>query len=125
MIVDGLRRCSESKAMQKKKPGRQYVAFLIMANLIVYFWDNMKVKSHGENDVPSVFYQPFLWKVIHHACLPLTLFYRFHAAVALADIWTAAYHPGDHEDHFHSEYERVKVVPPELAPTTNDAVEKV
>lgn len=113
MIVDGLRRCSESPVMQKKKPGRQVVTFLLGANLTVYLWDNMKVKSQGHYDVPSQFYEPFMWKVVHHACLPLTLFYRFHAAVALADMWSAAYRAGDHEDPFANEYEKVKVLPPE------------
>ena len=109
MLIDGLTRCSENAYTQKSKPGRNHVMFLLVANLVVYLWDNIKVKSGVHNDAPSAFFDPFLWKFIHHACLPLTLFYRFHSAVALADIWDAAYRSGDHEDHHHDEYERVKV----------------
>ena len=37
-----------------------------------------------------------LWTIIAHTTLPLSIFYRFHSAVALADIWSSAYKPGDH-----------------------------
>ena len=45
MIVDGLRRCSESRHNLKMKPGRNLVAFLIISNLTVYVWDTFEFKS--------------------------------------------------------------------------------
>ena len=42
------------------------------------------------------FYGTYLWAIVKHMTLPLCIFYRFHSAVALADIWNSAYKPGDH-----------------------------
>ena len=33
MIVDGLRRCSDTRENQDEKPGREMVTFLILANI--------------------------------------------------------------------------------------------
>ena len=93
LIVDGLRRCTNDEALRQQKPGRSLVTFLMIANLVIYVWDTFEVKSAGRNDSQSDFYGDFLWTIIKHSTLPLTLFYRFHAAVAFADIWTAAYSP--------------------------------
>ena len=32
-----------------------------------------------------------VWIILSHITLPLCIFYRFHSAVALADIWSSAY----------------------------------
>ena len=37
------------------------------------------------------FYGPYGWTVLSHMTLPICIFYRFHSAVALVDIWTSAY----------------------------------
>lgn len=34
-----------------------------------------------------------LWTLLSHVTLPLTLFYRFHSASCLVDIWKSAYEP--------------------------------
>ena len=45
MIMDGLRRCSDSARNQDSRPGRNIVAFLLVSNLAIYFWDTMEVKN--------------------------------------------------------------------------------
>ena len=45
MIVDSLRRCSDSNFNQKRKPGRNVIMFLIIANFATYFWDTFEIKS--------------------------------------------------------------------------------
>ena len=45
MIVDGLRRCSDSNFNQKRKPGRNVIMFLLITNFAVYFWDTFEIKS--------------------------------------------------------------------------------
>ena len=37
-----------------------------------------------------------LWTLLSHLTLPLTLFYRFHSASCLVDIWKSAYEAPDH-----------------------------
>ena len=46
MIVDGLRRCSDSAENQRARPGRQLLTFLIASNLAMYVWDTFELKSY-------------------------------------------------------------------------------
>ena len=46
MIVDGLRRCSDSPENQRARPGRQLITFLIASNLTMYVWDTFELKSY-------------------------------------------------------------------------------
>ena len=96
MIVDGLRRCSDSRDNQTLKPGRNLVTFLLVANLTIYLWDTVEVKTSGYSKGRKSYYGDEFWTIVSHMTLPLTIFYRFHASVALADIWSSAYQPGSH-----------------------------
>ena len=93
MIMDGLRRCSNSEKNKREKPGRELVTFLIIANLIIYLWDTLEVKNTGIFSNPKKYYGKSFWITVSHMTLPLCIFYRFHAAVALVDIWSSAYRP--------------------------------
>ena len=96
MIIDGLRRCSESKQNQTLKPGRNIITFLICTNLILYLWDTIEAKTPGYNKARKYYYGKIFWTILGHLLLPLTIFYRFHSSVALADIWASAYQAGSH-----------------------------
>ena len=93
MIMDGLRRCSDSENNKREKPGRELVTFLIIANLIIYLWDTLEVKNTVIFSNPKKYYGKSFWITVSHMTLPLCIFYRFHAAVALVDIWSSAYRP--------------------------------
>ena len=92
MIVDGLRRCSDSIENQIEKPGRNMVTFLIIANITIYFWDMLESNT-GLYIERMEFYGDAFWTTVSHMAMPLCLFYRFHSSVALADIWLSAYKP--------------------------------
>ena len=92
MIVDGLRRCSDSIENQIEKPGRNMVTFLIIANMTIYFWDMLESNT-GLYSERKEFYGDEFWTFASHMAMPLILFYRFHSSVALADIWSSAYRP--------------------------------
>ena len=96
MIVDGLRRCSDSSQNQSSKPGRNLVTFLIVANITIYIWETIETKQDGYNIGRKTYYGKEFWTILSHALLPLTIFYRFHSSVALADIWASAYQPGSY-----------------------------
>ena len=96
MIMDGLRRCSESKENQTLKPGRNMITFLIFANLTLYLWDTIEAKTPGYSKGRKYYYGTIFWTILGHLLLPLTIFYRFHSSVALADIWASAYQVGSH-----------------------------
>ncbi len=56
----------------------------------------MEIKNVADQQERKDFYGINLWVLLSHISLPLCIFYRFHSAVALADIWGSAYKPGDH-----------------------------
>ena len=91
MIVDGLRRCSNGRENQVSRPGRNILTFLLICNLAIYFWDTMEVKSYSYTAARTEFYGDTIWTLLSHIAMPLCIFYRFHASVALADIWGSAY----------------------------------
>jgi len=91
MIVDGLRRCTNSVEKQLRFKGRNVITFLLIANLAVYIMETLMIKSYDYQTTKLEFYGPSIWTVLSHATLPICIFYRFHSAVALADIWKSAY----------------------------------
>ena len=62
-----------------------------MANLAVYIMETLLIRSYDYQEHKIEFYGPDKWTVLSHMTLPLCIFYRFHSAVALVDIWTSAY----------------------------------
>lgn len=117
-IIDGLRRCSRSVEMQTSRPGREVITFLIVCNLSMWFMETLEIKSYETNmdrihfygewlvigakwthssrrNIDTNFYDARsghpLWTLLSHVTLPLTLFYRFHSASCLVDIWKSAY----------------------------------
>ncbi|KAJ8952073.1 hypothetical protein NQ318_010983 [Aromia moschata] len=95
-IVDGERRSSNTKELRKKKPGREMVTFLVICNVALWIMQTFEVKSHGMQDNRYDFYGKELWTILGHMCLPLMMFYRFHASVCFGDIWKYAYEPSRH-----------------------------
>uniref|UniRef100_A0A0K8TBB5 Otopetrin-3 n=1 Tax=Lygus hesperus TaxID=30085 RepID=A0A0K8TBB5_LYGHE len=94
-IIDGLRRCSNSKSLRGKKPGRELLTFLIVCNVTMWITETFEIKSHSDlSDPRSTYYGQFLWSSITHLTFPLTMFYRFHSSVCMVDIWKSAYVKG-------------------------------
>ncbi|XP_045136596.1 proton channel OtopLc-like isoform X2 [Portunus trituberculatus] len=93
LMNDGLRRCSNSQALQHKKPGREVITYLVVANVAMWLLQTFEIKSSEGNSVFYDFYGKELWTLLSHLTLPLALFYRFHSSVCLADMWKAAYEP--------------------------------
>ena len=91
LIGDGLRRCSNSSSLQQKKPGRELVTFLVVANVAMWLLETFEIKSEAGNSDKYEFYGKSLWTMLSHCTLPLALFYRFHSSVCLADMWKASY----------------------------------
>ena len=93
IIVDGLRRCSNTTENLKELPGRNIVMFLIVSNLVNHIFYILMQKSSFYEFGKIEFYGSLEWSVISHVTLPLCIFYRFHSSVALVDIWNSAYKP--------------------------------
>ncbi|XP_065335323.1 proton channel OtopLc-like isoform X2 [Cloeon dipterum] len=96
-IIDGLRRCSNSRALRYQKPGRELVTFLVVCNVAMWIIETFEIKSQDARDDRFHFYGSVLWTMLSHMTLPLTMFYRFHSSVCLVDIWKSAYEPAEAE----------------------------
>ncbi|XP_067122611.1 proton channel OtopLc-like [Centruroides vittatus] len=91
LVVDGLRRCSNTQSLRYKKPGREIVTFLIICNLTMWIVGTFEIRSVEPFYNQGSFYGELQWLLIGHATLPLMLFYRFHSSVCLVDIWKSGY----------------------------------
>lgn len=96
MIIDGLRRCSNSKELRKRKPGREVLTFLIVCNVALWIMETFEIKSESIRSEYYDFYGKVFWSIVGHMCLPLKMFYRFHSSVCIVDIWKFAYEPAGH-----------------------------
>ncbi|CAN8006620.1 unnamed protein product, partial [Ixodes hexagonus] len=91
LIIDGLRRCSNSHVLRYKKPGREIISFLIVINITMWIVYTFERKTAVRFFMGIRYYGLHAWVFVEHTTIPLMLFYRFHSSVCLADIWKSAY----------------------------------
>jgi hypothetical protein len=84
------RRCS-NKFQVKRKPGRQLVTFLLVANLAMWMINALEKNRAEFHPTHLQFYGVWAWTIITHVSMPLAVFYRFHSTVCLLEIWKTAY----------------------------------
>lgn len=49
-IIDGMRRCANSRVLRQKKPGRELVTFLTIANVSLWLYYTFSVKTADTQD---------------------------------------------------------------------------
>ncbi|KAL1438172.1 hypothetical protein MTO96_048261 [Rhipicephalus appendiculatus] len=91
LIIDALRRCSNSPTLRYKKPGREIVSFLIVVNITMWIVYTFESKAVGKLFTGTRYFGLQSWVFVEHTTVPLMLFYRFHSSVCLADVWKSAY----------------------------------
>lgn len=92
-IIDGMRRCSETRYLRFKKPGRELITFAILLNITYWIVATFETKSVEQYKTEIEYYGPLPYMFISHTTLPVMLFYRYHSSVCLAEIWNRAYKP--------------------------------
>ncbi len=93
LVFSGLRRVSLTAEQLHKMPGRGSLTFLILSNVTLWVTRTTQVKTLDLDDLARDVYGDLVWLMIINISLPLLLFYRFHASVCLADVWSMAYKP--------------------------------
>uniref|UniRef100_A0A0K0FDL9 Lipase_3 domain-containing protein n=1 Tax=Strongyloides venezuelensis TaxID=75913 RepID=A0A0K0FDL9_STRVS len=103
-ILVGSRMKASSKSARLKKPGKQFVTFLLIANVSLFFFHtlegmkcifgNTDSQSTKEVNVSTINVTNYLSLV--YAVSPLVIFYRFHSSVCLAEIWKHCYSEKNH-----------------------------
>ena len=76
-----------------EKPGRSTITFLILCNLSMWIINTFELKAAPYSMVHREYYGLLPWIIIMHLCLPLTIFFRFHSSIMLADTWLETYSP--------------------------------
>nr|XP_032512340.1 proton channel OtopLc-like isoform X1 [Danaus plexippus plexippus] len=90
-IIDAWWRRSATSEQRRKKPGRQLVTFLLVANMAMWAINTLEKNRAEFRPAHLVFYGPWAWTIITHTSMPLAIFYRFHSTICLFEIWRNSY----------------------------------
>ncbi|XP_076236991.1 proton channel OtopLc [Calliopsis andreniformis] len=80
------RRCSK-----KDKPGKELITFLIVVNIALWTVNTLEKSRAGVRPDHLRFFGVWAWTIITHVSMPLAIFYRFHSAICLFEIWKTCY----------------------------------
>ena len=81
-------------------PGRGFITFLVIGNVTVWILRTALVKALTST-AETEYYGALTWLLLLNINLPLSLFFRFHSSVCLADIWYTAYTSPVHHHRRH------------------------
>ncbi|XP_017482492.1 PREDICTED: uncharacterized protein LOC108371439 [Rhagoletis zephyria] len=84
------RRCKGSK-QARRKPGREIVTFLLVANIAIWFINTLIKGRAVFRETNLVFFGVWGWTIITHISMPLAIFYRFHSTICLFEVWKITY----------------------------------
>ena len=91
LVLDATPRRCKTKSHKKRKPGRQIVTFLIIANMAMWMINTLE-KGHAVFRPGHLkFFGLWTWAVITHLSMPLAIFYRFPSTICLFEIWKSVY----------------------------------
>uniref|UniRef100_A0A1I8PRS4 Uncharacterized protein n=1 Tax=Stomoxys calcitrans TaxID=35570 RepID=A0A1I8PRS4_STOCA len=84
------RRCKGSNQV-RKKPGREIITFLLVANMAIWFVNTLIKGRAVFRETHMEFYGAWAWTIITHVSMPLAIFYRFHSTICLFEVWKITY----------------------------------
>lgn len=84
------RRC-KGAYQSRKKPGRQIITFLLVANMAMWIISTLAKNQAGFRPTHMRFFGVWAWTIITHVSMPLAIFYRFHSTICLFEIWKTVY----------------------------------
>ncbi|XP_065364652.1 proton channel OtopLc isoform X2 [Calliphora vicina] len=84
------RRCKGSKQV-RRKPGREIITFLLIANIAIWFVNTLIKGRAVFRQSHMEFFGIWAWTIITHVSMPLSIFYRFHSTICLFEVWKITY----------------------------------
>lgn len=90
-VLDSWSRRCKTIEQCLKKPGKQYITFLIVTNVALWTINSFEKNRAEFRPNQLKFYGDWAWTVITHTSIPLAIFYRFHSTICLFEIWKSAY----------------------------------
>lgn len=103
LVLNGLRRYPLKSSHLNEKPGRTCLTFLVVGNITAWIFYSTVAKTHVLQSTPSKLFGEMSWIILSNISLPLLLFFYFHSAVCIADIWHIAYHAIHHDKDSHTD----------------------
>ncbi|PSN47583.1 hypothetical protein C0J52_17307 [Blattella germanica] len=91
LVLDAWKRRCDTKKQISKKPGKQLITFLLIANLAMWVMNRLKNSRVEFYPLQTHFYGVWAWTIITHISLPLVVCYRFQSTVCLYEIWKHVY----------------------------------
>lgn len=73
------------------KPGRTLLTLLILFNFAMWVINTFELKEVLNNEISIRYFGLIAWVVLVDVSLPLAIFFRFHSAVCLTEIWIKIY----------------------------------
>lgn len=84
------RRCKGAKQV-RRKPGREIITFLLVANIAIWFVNTLIKGRAVFRESHLEFFGVWGWTIITHISMPLAIFYRFHSTICLFEVWKITY----------------------------------
>uniref|UniRef100_A0A914YNP9 Otopetrin n=1 Tax=Panagrolaimus superbus TaxID=310955 RepID=A0A914YNP9_9BILA len=91
IYIAGKLRIKGDLELRKKQPGKQVITFLLIANIAMFLMNLFESEKAGISETVVNFYGKKSWVFLVRSFSPLTIFYRFHSSVCLAEVWKNAY----------------------------------
>lgn len=90
-MLAGDRMSAATTTQVRKKPGREFVTFLLLCNFAMWIINTFETQKPEHNPLQVEFYGPTAWSIFSHISVPLGIYYRFHSTVCLSNIWKNAW----------------------------------
>lgn len=90
-MLAGDRMSAADSRQERKKPGREYVTFLLLSNFAMWIINTFETQKPEHNPLQVLFYGSSAWSIFSHISVPLGIYYRFHSTVCLSNIWKNAW----------------------------------
>nr|NP_001285581.1 Otopetrin-like b, isoform D [Drosophila melanogaster]AHN54096.1 Otopetrin-like b, isoform D [Drosophila melanogaster] len=84
------RRCRGTNQV-RRKPGREIITFLLVANIAIWFVNTLIKGRAVFRESHLEFFGVWGWTIITHISMPLAIFYRFHSTICLFEVWKITY----------------------------------
>lgn len=90
------------RSTTKEKPGKELITFLIVVNVALWTVNTFEKSRAGVRPDHLRFFGVWAWTIIIHVSMPLAIFYRFHSAICLFEVWKSCYKYRPLGDHCRS-----------------------
>ncbi|KAI1716596.1 otopetrin domain-containing protein [Ditylenchus destructor] len=91
IYIAGKLRIQGDHRLRQSQPGKQAITFLLLANISMFLMNLLEAEKAGVSETVVNFYGKKSWVFLVRSFSPLTIFYRFHSSVCLAEVWKNAY----------------------------------